>query len=58
MEWGDWGPLVVSKVWSKLVVKMEVRNAAAVGVVVKSGVVVGARKFGAQLAFSAIGRGV
>ena len=44
--------------WSKLAVKLEVLNAEAVGVVVKSGVVVGASKFGAQLAIAAGGRGV
>ena len=41
-----------------MTVKLEVRNAAAVGAVVKSGVIVGARKFGAQLAIAASGRGV
>ena len=58
VAWGRRGPLVVSRVWSNLMVKLEVLNAAAVGTVVKSGLVVGARKFGAQLAFAAGGRGV
>ena len=39
-------------------VKLEVRDAAAVCVVVKSVVVVGARRCGAQLAIAAGGRGV
>ena len=38
--------------------KLEVRDAAAVGAVVKFGVVVGARKFGAKLAVAARGQGV
>ena len=58
VEWGHRGPLVVFRAWKTVSVKMEVRNAAAVGAVVKSGVVVGARKFGAQLAIAAGGRGV
>ena len=58
VAWGHRGPLVVSRVWGKLSVKLEVRDAAAVSSVVKSGVVVGARKFGAQLAIAARGRGV
>ena len=58
MAWGHRGPLLVSRVWSKLAVRLEVRDAVAVGMVVKSGVVVGARKFGAQLAIAAGGRGV
>ena len=37
---------------------MEVRDAAAVSSVVKSGIVVGVRKFGTQLAIAAGGRGV
>ena len=56
--WGHHGPLVVSRVWEKLSVKLEVYDAAAVGAVVKSGVVVGAKKFGAQLNIAAGGRGV
>ena len=47
--WGHRGPLVVSRVWKKLVVKLEVLNTAAVGVAVKSGVLVEAKQFGAQL---------
>ena len=49
---------MVNRAWKTLVVKLEVLNAAAVGVLVKSGVVVGARKFGAQLAIAVGGRGV
>ena len=60
VAWGHRGPLVVGRAWKNnvLTVKMEVLNAAAVGAAVKSGVVVGARKFGAQLAIAAGGRGV
>ena len=58
VEWGHRGPLVVSRVWKKVSVKLGVLNAAAVGAVVKSGVVVGARKCAAQLAIAAGGRGV
>ena len=47
MAWGHRGPLVVSRVWEKLAVKLEVLNAEAVGMVVRSVVVVRARKFGA-----------
>ena len=38
--------------------KLEVQDAATVGEVVRTGVVVGARKFGAQLVIAAGGRGV
>ena len=43
VAWGHRGPLVVGRVWKNnvLTVKLEVRDAAAVGAVVKSGVVVG-----------------
>ena len=58
VAWGHRGPLVVGRAWGNLTVKLEVRGMAAVGEVVKSGVVVGARRFGAQLAFAAGGRGV
>ena len=58
VEWGHRGPLVVGRAWKNVTVKLEVLNAAAVGAAVKSGVVVGARKFGAQLAIAAGGRGV
>ena len=50
--------MVVSRVWNKLSVKLEVRDAAAIGTVVKSGVVVEARMFGEQLTMFAGGRGV
>ena len=49
---------MISRVWKKLLVKLEVRDTAAVGVMVRSDVVVGARKFGTQLAFATGGRGV
>ena len=39
-------------------VKLKVRDAAAVGAAVKAGVVVGTRRFGAQLAIGTGGRGV
>ena len=55
---GRRGPLVVGRAWKNLTVKLEVLNVAAVGAVVESGVVVGARRFGAQLAIAAGGRGV
>ena len=58
VAWGRRGPLVVGRVCNKLAVKVEVWDAAAVGAVVKSGVVVGAKRFGAQLAIAAGGRGV
>ena len=60
VAWGHRSPLVVGRAWKNnvLTVKMEVLNAAAVGAAVKAGVVVGARKFGAQLAIAAGGRGV
>ena len=58
VAWGHWCPLMVSKVWKKLAVKVEVRDAAAEIAVVKSGVVVGMRRFGAQLAIVTGGRGV
>ena len=58
MACGHRGPLVVSRVWSKLSVKLEVHDTMAVGAVVRSSVIVGARKFGAQLAIAAGGRGV
>ena len=58
VAWGHHSPLVVSRVWSRLAVKLEVLNAEAVGMVVRSGVIVGARRFGAQLAIPAGGRGV
>ena len=57
VAWGRRGPLVVGRVWKTLTVKLEVQDTAAVGVVVGSGVVVGA-KFGAQLAIAARGRGM
>ena len=47
VAWGHRGPLVVSRVWGRLSVKLKVQDAAAVGSVVKSGIIVGARKFGA-----------
>ena len=48
VAWGRRGPLVVGRAWKNnvLTVKLEVRDAAAVGTVVKAGVIVGARKFG------------
>ena len=52
------GPLVVSWLWKKITVELEVLDAAAVGAVVKSGVMVGAKRFGAQLTIVAGGRGV
>ena len=58
VEWRHRGPLVVGRVWKSLTVKLEVGNAVAVGAVVKSGVMVGARRCGAQLANAAGGRGV
>ena len=58
VAWGHRDPLVVGRVWGKLLVKMEVRDAAAVSSVVKSGIVVGATKFVPQLAIAAEGRDV
>ena len=58
IAWGHQVPLVVGQVWKKVTVKLEVRDAATVGSVVKAGVVVGDRQFGTQLAVSACGRGV
>ena len=58
VAWGRQGPLVVGRAWKNLTVKLEVRDAVAVGAVVRSGVVVGARKFGTQLAITAGSRGV
>ena len=58
VAWGQQGLLVVSKVWQKLAVRLEVLNVVAVVAVVKSAVVVGARRFGAQLAIAAGSRGV
>ena len=58
VAWGHRGPLVVGRAWKNFSVKLEVQDAAAVGPVVKSVVVVGARNFGVQLAITAGGRGV
>ena len=58
VAWGHRGPLVVFRAWKTVTVKLEVLDAAAVGAAVQSGVVVGARKFGAQLAITAGGRGM
>ena len=58
VAWDHRGPFVVGRVWGKLAVKLEMKDAAAVGAVVKSGVMVVARKFSAQLAIAAGGRGV
>ena len=56
VAWGHWGLLVVTRVWKKFSVKLEVRDPAVVSAVVKSDVVVGARKFRAQLAIAVGGR--
>ena len=52
------GPLVVGSVWKKLSVRLEVRDTAVVGAVVKSRIVVGAKRFGVSLAIAACSRGV
>ena len=58
VAWGHRGPCVVNRVWGNLAVKLEVLSMAAVCAVVKSGIVVGAKRCGAQLAIIAVGRGV
>ena len=58
VAWGHRGSLVIGRAWKNVTVKLEVLNAAAVGAAVNSGVVVGARKFGAQLGIAPGGRGV
>ena len=49
VAWGHRGPLVVGRAWKNnvLTVRLEVRGVTAVGTVVRYGVVVGARRFGA-----------
>ena len=58
VAWGHRGPCVFSKVWGNLAMKLEGLSAAAVCAVVKSGVVVGVKRYGAQLAIAAGSRGV
>ena len=56
--WGHRSPLVIGRAWQHVSVKVEVQNAAAVGEVVRSRVLVGAKRCGAQLAIAAGGKGV
>ena len=58
VAWGHRGPMVVSRGWGNLAVKLAVSSAVVVCAVVKSGVVVGAKKCSAQLAITTGGRGV